>query len=180
MKIITRKSFGLPADPWAGLAIKTADAVRVGETSMADAIVVYDAVARVAVEPGQTIARVGGNDGPIAPVPAQFEAVGYMAGADGEAGTDDDLRIGVMPASWAVEDFDEFAAALEDAKFAGTIDQAGLFSPGAAGPNPERRMSTNNAGNLAVIGTVDDGGNKVEGRAQLFVTVQRFVDPPLR
>lgn len=157
-----------------------AHALRVGESSLADAVVVYDAVARVDIEPGQTIARVGDNDGPIAKVPAQFQAVGYTAGADGEAGTDDDVRIGVMPASWAVEDFDEFAAELEDAKFAGTIDQSGLFSPAAAGPNPERRMSTNNAGNLAVIGTVEDGGNQVEGRAQLFVTVQRFVDPPLR
>ena len=41
-------------------------------------------------------------------------------------------------------------------------------------------MGTNNAGNLTVIGVVDDGGRKVEGRAQLFVTVQRFVDPPIR
>lgn len=41
-------------------------------------------------------------------------------------------------------------------------------------------MNTNNAGNLAVIGTVDDDGNKVEGRAQLFVTVQRFVDALIR
>ena len=157
-----------------------AHAIRVGDASLAEALVVYDKVARVAVEPEQTIARVGDNGGPIPAMPAQFEAVGYMAGADGEAGTEDDVRIGVMPASWSVEDFDELAAALEDAKFAGAIDQAGLFSPAGAGPNPDRKMSTNNAGNLAVIGTVMDGEDEVEGRAQLFVTVQRFVDPPIR
>ena len=155
-------------------------AIRVGDASQAEAIVVYDKVARVAIEPEQTIARVGDNGGPIAPMPAQFEAVGYMAGADGEAGTEDDVRIGVMPASWSVEDFDELAAALEDAKFAGAIDQGGLFSPAGAGPNPARKMSTNNAGNLAVVGKVMDGDAEVEGRAQLFVTVQRFVDPPIR
>ena len=33
---------------------------------------------------------------------------------------------------------------------------------------------------LTFVGKVDDGGNTVEGRAQLFVTVQRFVDPPIR
>ena len=157
-----------------------AHAVRIGEASLPDALMVYDQVARVAVEPSQTIARVGDNGGPIPSVPAQFQAIGYMAGADGEAGTDDDVRIGVMPASWSADNFDEFAAALEDAKFAGTIDQRGLFSPAGAGPNPDRVMSTNNAGNLAVIGKVKDGDSEVEGRAQLFVTVQRFVDPPIR
>ena len=157
-----------------------AHAVRVGGVALNDALVVYDAVARVAIEPSQTIARVGGNEGPIDRVPAQFQAIGYMAGPDGEAGSADDVRIGVMPANWSVDNFDEFAAALEDAKFAGAIDQSGLFSPADAGPNPARHMSTNNAGNLAVIGTVEDGGNKIEGRAQLFVTVQRFVDPPIR
>ena len=41
-------------------------------------------------------------------------------------------------------------------------------------------MSTNNVGNLSVTATIDDNGNKVEGKGQLFVTVQRFIDPPIR
>ena len=69
---------------------------------------------------------------------------------------------------------------MQDAEFAGKITGTGLFDPAGAGPNPARPMSTNNAGNLVVIGAVDDAGNKVEGRAQLLVTVQRFVDPPIR
>ena len=163
----------------AGAAMGPRD-VAVGATSAAGALVVYDKVDSVKVVPEATIARVGGNGGPIAPVPAQFEAVGYMNGPDGKAGTDDDIRIGVMPATWATDNFDEAAAVLKDKDFAGKITGAGLFEPAGAGPNPARPMSTNNAGNLAVIGTVDDGGNKVESRAQLFVTVQRFVDPPIR
>ena len=153
---------------------------KLGEASLAGGLVVYDKVDRVAVDPPQTFARVGDNGGPIAAVPAQFEAVGYMAGADGEAGTEDDQRIGVLEAAWSVENFDEVAAALEDAKYAGTIGPSGLFSPAGAGPNPARKMSTNNAGNLTVVAVVDDNGKTVEGRAQLFVTVQRFVDPPIR
>ena len=69
---------------------------------------------------------------------------------------------------------------MEDAKFAGTIDAAGLFTPGDAGPNPERPMSTNNAGNLKVIATVEDGGESLTGEAHLYATVQRFVDTPIR
>ncbi len=154
--------------------------VTAGEAGVVEAFVVYDKVDGVVVTPGETIARVGGGGGPIPSVPAQFEAVGIMAGPDGEVGTDDDVVIGVMEAEWRADNFDEFAAMLEDAKFAGTIDQNGLFSPGIAGPNPERHMSTNNVGNLAVIATVDDDGNKVEGGGHLFVTVQRFIDPPIR
>ncbi len=154
--------------------------ISVGDTSLDGALVVYNQVDRVAIVPEVTIARVGGAGGPIAPVPAQFEAIGYMAGPDGEAGTDDDVRIGVMPAEWAAIDFDEIAAAMDDAKFAGQMSASGLFMPAGAGPNPARRMSTNNAGNLTVTGTVDDGGNKVEGQAHLYVTVQRFVDALIR
>jgi len=154
--------------------------VKVGGASLADSLVVYDKVAAVKIVPGQTMARVGGNRGPIPRVPAQFEAVAYMAGPDGKAGTKDDVRIGVMPATWKVDNFDDGAKAMKDATFAGRITQRGLFNPAGAGPNPKRRMGTNNAGNLSVIGTVSDGGTKVSGKAQLFVTVQRFVDPPIR
>ena len=163
----------------AGAATGARD-VAVGGASLSSGLVVYDKVESVKIVPDTTIARVGGNGGPIAPVPAQFEAVGYMAGADGTAGTDDDVRIGVMPATWRTDNFDETAAALKDNEFAGKIGATGLFEPAGAGPNPARPMSTNNAGNLSVIGTVDDGGNTVEGTAHLFVTVQRFVDPPIR
>ena len=157
-----------------------ARAVTVGGTSLANGLVVYDKVAAVKIVPEQTIARVGGNRGPIPKVPAQFEAVAYMAGPDGKAGTKDDVRIGVMPASWKVDNFDDTAKTMKDAIFAGRITQSGLFNPAGAGPNPKRPMSTNNAGNLSVIGTVSDGGAKVSGKAHLFVTVQRFVDPPIR
>ena len=86
-----------------------------------------------------------------------------------------------MPATWEVRPFDEVAAALDDVKYAGTMNsQSGAFTPAVAGLNPERPFSTNNAGNLKVIGTVDDAGNKVGGEGQLVVTVQRWNDPPIR
>jgi quinohemoprotein amine dehydrogenase len=154
--------------------------VIVGGEEAKDLLAVYHSIDAVKVEPAFGIARVGGN-GATAAVKAAFEAVAYAAGPDGEAGTEDDVRIGVMPAEWSVAPFDEVAATLEDVKYAGAMDAAsGLFTPAEAGLNPERPYSTNNAGNLKVIGTVTEGDQTVSGEGQLIVTVQRWNDPPIR
>jgi quinohemoprotein amine dehydrogenase len=155
--------------------------VSVGDAGLEEGLVVYDQLGSLRVEPAETIARVGGGGGPIPAVPAQFEAVGYMNGPDGQAGTDDDVRIGVMPATWRADNFDDLAARMKDAAFAGNMDaEMGLFAPATAGPNPLRPYGTNNLGNLSITATVEDDGRKVEGQGHLFVTVQRFVDPPIR
>jgi quinohemoprotein amine dehydrogenase len=85
-----------------------------------------------------------------------------------------------MPASWAVDNFDDVAAEMDDATFAGEMQANGLFLPAEAGLNPERPFNTNNAGNLKVIATVEDDGQTVTGEGQLLVTVQRWNDPPIR
>ncbi|MCO8143672.1 quinohemoprotein amine dehydrogenase subunit alpha [Rhodovulum tesquicola] len=154
--------------------------VTLGLGDLAAPLVLYDRLDRIAVVPEVTISRVGGNDGPIAKVPAQFEVLGYLNGPDGEPGTEDDILVGHFPADWSTENFDEVAAAMEDARFAGVIDGTGRFTPGDAGPNPERPMMTNNAGNLWVVARLEQAGEVLEGRAQLYATVQRFVDPPIR
>jgi len=143
-----------------------------GTSSSADAFVVYDKVAAIKVEPGFAIARVGGNGGTRPDQLALFDAVGYMDG---------DVRIGIMPATWSVEPFDEVAAQLDDVGFAGLMNPStGIYDPADAGLNPARPFSTNNAGNLKVVGTVDDGGGAINGEGQLVVTVQRWNDPPIR
>ncbi len=150
--------------------------VRVGEVLASDALVAYREVGVLRVEPAMQIARVGG--GPIAPVPAQFEAVGWIAGPDAKLGTEDDISLGRLDASWRVEAFDDIAAEMDDVSFAGTIDERGRFSPAEAGPNPERPFSTNNAGRLRVVATLPD--QDLDGSAELVVTVQRWVDPIIR
>jgi quinohemoprotein amine dehydrogenase len=154
--------------------------VSVGDSDADGLLTVYQSIDFLTVEPSYNIARVGGAGGPIPPVPAQFEAVAWLHGPDGQAGTDDDVEIGAMPAKWAVENFDEVAEELDDAAFAGEIKGNGLFLPAEAGPNPERPYDTNNAGNLKVVATVEDGGQTVTGEGQLLVTVQRWNDPPIR
>lgn len=152
--------------------------VQVGKTKGTGALAVYRKLDSVLVEPAYGIARVGGGFTP--PVTAQFEAVGYLNGADGTAGTEDDVRVGVMPATWSVEDFNEVAADMKDVAFAGTMQQDGVFVPAMAGPNPQRKYSTNNAGDLKVVAKVADGDGQLEGSGRLIVTVQRWNDPPIR
>lgn len=143
-----------------------------GVSSAPDAMVVYDQIAEVRVEPAYAMARVGGGGGTRPDQLALFDAVGYMDG---------DVRIGVMPATWSVEPFDEVAAELNDVGFAGMMDPgSGIYDPADAGLNPERPFQTNNAGNLKVVGTVDDGSGEMRGEGQLIVTVQRWNDPPIR
>ncbi|QFQ89535.1 quinohemoprotein amine dehydrogenase subunit alpha (plasmid) [Paracoccus kondratievae] len=143
-------------------------------------LVAYDRPDRISITPETTIARIGGNGGPIPKVPAQFEALGWLNGPDGQPDTGDDIPLGAFPASWATVDFDAEAEKMQDAKFAGSISDTGLFTPADAGPNPERPMQTNNAGNLKVIATVETETGPLSAEAHLYATVQRFVDAPIR
>ncbi len=145
-------------------------AVKVGGTAADGLLTVYHQIDKITVEPGYTIARVGDNGGPLSPVPAQFDAVAW----------DGDVRIGAVPATFTVDNFDQTAADLDDVKFTGEMQPNGLFMPAGAGPNPKRPFETNNAGNLKVIATVKDGERTVTGEGQLLVTVQRWNDPPIR
>ncbi len=154
--------------------------VKVGTIAADQALVVYDRIDRLSVEPPYTIARVGGAGGAVPPVAAQFEAIAWQNGADGAPGTADDLRIGALPARWSTDNFDATAVALKDAAHAGSMQAGGLFMPSGAGPNPARPFETNNAGNLKVLAAVDDAGREVTGEGQLIVTVQRWNDPPIR
>lgn len=154
--------------------------VAVGGATASGAFTVYQKIDSVRVEPWYAITRVGDAGGQLPKVTAQFEAVAYLNGPDGQAGTEDDVRIGVMDAEWKVENFDELAAELQDVKYSGTMEETGRFVPAAAGLNPERPFATNNAGRLRVVATVTDGEIAHEGHAELLATVQRWNDPPIR
>ena len=152
----------------------------VGATSAADALTVFDTIDRIQVLPEYAIGRVGDNGGSTPRRHALFDAIAWNAGPDGESGTADDVRVGIVPANWHVEPWDEQAERDEDVRFTGDMDTvSGRFSPGPAGPNPERKYGTNNAGNLKVVATVTDGVQTLNGEAHLIVTVQRWNNPPI-
>ncbi|GAA0783990.1 quinohemoprotein amine dehydrogenase subunit alpha [Marinobacterium sediminicola] len=149
--------------------------VRVGQAASESALAVYSELARVDVTPANAVTRIGGAGGNLPKVRASYRAVGYSAGADGKPGTEDDLRLGYMPASWSIKPADEVAAHDKDDKYAGSFNAAGIFTPGDAGLNPERKMSANNVGRLTVVATVADGSTQVEGEGSMLVAVQDFV-----
>lgn len=160
-------------------AARGVHSVKVGETR-GGSLAVYGGIDAVKVQPDHAVARIGGNGASIARVEARFDAEAWDAGPDGKPGTDDDFRIGLVPAAWSVEPFDETAVRDEDVKFAGLMNaQTGVFVPGGAGPNPARRMSANNVGNLKVIAEVEQGGRTVRGEGRLIVAPQRWNNPPI-
>jgi quinohemoprotein amine dehydrogenase len=153
--------------------------VRVGVAPTAT-LAVYDRIDYVKVTPDYAIGRVGGNGGSTPVVQGRFEAIAHSAGPDRKPGTKDDWAIGVVPAKWSVEPFDDTAKAEKDVEFAGLMNtDTGVFTPGGAGPNPKRRMSTNNAGNLNAVATVTEGKKTLTGKGHFIVTVQRWNNPPL-
>ena len=149
--------------------------VAVGATKAKAQLAVYDKVAAVQVSPPQSLARIGGNGGKLPKVQSTYRALAFSAGADGQPGTDDDMRLGYMPAAWSLKPQNEVAEEDRDVEFAGTIDSNGIFTPGDAGLNPQRRMSTNNVGMLKVVASVKDGDNTVEGESDLLVAVPSYI-----
>lgn len=140
-------------------------------------LAIYQQIDSLRIEPPFGIARLGG--GAVAPVTAQFSAVAWLNGPDGKPGTEDDIRLGILPASWRVDNYDERARSEDDARFAGQIEAHGQFIPAPAGPNPARHNQTN-TGDLKVIGSVLDGDRKIDSEAHLMVVVQRWNTPSLK
>lgn len=161
-------------------AAARAQTIRVGDASLENGLAVYQKVDYLQIEPEQAMANVGGNGGVRPKIPVQLETVGYSVGPDGRKGTADDIRLGYMPANWSVSNLNAYAEKMQDDRFAGTLQPDGLFIPGDAGPNPERKFGTNNAGELKVTAVVDDAGQQVKASKKLVVTVQRWNDPPIR
>ncbi|MCB1954027.1 MAG: quinohemoprotein amine dehydrogenase subunit alpha [Rhodocyclaceae bacterium] len=163
----------------AGASARGVAPVTVGQAS-GGALAVFERIDAVRVVPEFAVARIGGNGTPTAKVEGRFDAEAWAAGADGQIGTADDYRIGVFPARWSVAPFDEQAERDKDVQFAGVMDaDSGVFVPGGAGPNPARRMMTNNAGNLKVLAEVGQGAEVVRGEGHLIVTVPRWNNPPI-
>jgi quinohemoprotein amine dehydrogenase len=146
--------------------------------SAVKAFAVYDRVSYIKVMPDASFARLGGT---IAPKQyAQFEAVAFANGPDGQPGTDDDLILGPVTASWSLEEFIS-GPNDDDVKFVGSINDSGLFTPSFEGPNPDRKKQSNNFG-VNNYGDVwvdamfkPDDGPPLKARSYLVVTVPQYV-----
>ncbi len=119
--------------------------VALGGVRGAGVLVVYDAVDYISVEPYRALAHAGGGN--FDPGLARFEAVGYADGPDGERGSDDDVRLGAVEASWSVVEYPRTWND-DDTQFVGGVDENGVFTPAIDGPNPERSGNRNNIGEV--------------------------------
>jgi quinohemoprotein amine dehydrogenase len=142
------------------------------------ALVIYDKVDALKVEPRAGLSRLGGANFPKQM--QQFEAVAFHRGADGQPNTADDWSLGAVDGvTWTME---EYSATFneDDVKFVGTLDRKGLFTPNADGPNPERSGNRNNVGDVWVVAelapTAALGTTKsIRARAQLVVAPPVYV-----
>jgi quinohemoprotein amine dehydrogenase len=151
----------------------------VAGASRAKALAIYDSVDGLKVTPAWAMARVGGGAFPKGL--AQFEARAFDNGPDGKPETGDDIDLGVVNASWTLE---EFAATYDDddVKFVGTIEaKTGRFTPAIDGPNPARSGSRNNIGDVYAVAiytpeAIDGKAAKpLRARAHLLVTVPLYM-----
>lgn len=143
---------------------------------LVNAFAVYRQPDYLAVTPDWGLSRLGSDVHPKGY--QQFEAVAFENGADGKPQTGDDVRIGVVPADWTMEEFITVFGD-DDKDFVGRVGENGFFTPASDGPNPKRKFGRNNYGDVWVVATArglkDKDGNALTGRSHLRVTVPTYI-----
>ena len=153
--------------------------VAVGRSSLQDAIAVYDKVDYIKVVPETALARLGGDAKSVHPKGyQQLEAIAFAKGEDGKIHTGDDIDLGPVDVNWSVEEFLSVFGD-DDREFVGSLSSTGLFSPNIDGPNPQRKFSRNNYGDVWVVATAKDekdkDGKPLVGKSYLVVTVPTYI-----
>lgn len=140
------------------------------------AIAVYDRVDYIKVIPDSALARLGSERHPKGY--QQFEAVAYHRGLDGKMHTADDIELGPVDVTWSVEEFYSVYGD-DDKEFVGSLSPTGFFTPASDGPNPQRKFSRNNYGDIWVVATAknekDKDGRPLTGKSYLVVTVPAYM-----
>jgi quinohemoprotein amine dehydrogenase len=140
------------------------------------AVAVYDRVDYIKVLPEASLARLGSDVHPKGY--EQFDAVAYQRGADDKMHTADDVELGHIDVTWSVEEYLSVYGD-DDKDFVGTLSPTGLFTPALDGPNPKRKFSRNNYGDVWVVATAknekDKEGKPLTGRSYLVVTVPMYI-----
>jgi len=141
------------------------------------AFAVYDKVDYIKVTPDWAMARLGGG----ANFPKgyqQFEAIAYNRGPDNKPKTADDISLGPVDPQWSIEEF--ISTYQDDDKdFVGDLNPTtGLFTPAIEGPNPKRKFSLNNRGDVWVVATYtpkdEPGAKPLTAKSYMIVTVPLY------
>ena len=135
-------------------------------SSLPGAVAIYDRIDYLKVNPDSTVAAFG--DRTHVKGYQQFEAIGYQRGPDGRAHTADDLPLGPVDVSWAVQVFHAAPGSYSDA--VGTMSALGLFTPTDSSPKTNL--------DVWVIATADDdkdrNGAPLVGKSYMVVTVPTY------
>ena len=150
--------------------------VAVRRTVAPNAIAIYDKIDYIKVSPATSLSRLGGVKFPKGY--QQFEAIAYNRGADGKPNTADDVELGRVDAEWSLEEF--YAVYGDDDKsFVGKMSPTGFFTPAEEGPNPKRKFSRNNYGDVWAVatykGVLDKEGKPLTARSYLVVAIPLYV-----
>jgi quinohemoprotein amine dehydrogenase len=153
--------------------------IAVRRTIATGAIAVYDKIDYLKISPEAALARLGGTTHPKGY--QHLEAIAYTRGPDGKLHTPDDVALGPVDAEWSLE---EFLAVFgdDDREFVGALAPTGLFTPAREGPNPKRKFSRNNYGDVWAVATYKPksgemarDGKPATGRGHLVVTIPLYV-----
>ncbi len=143
------------------------------------AMAVYDTVDYLKTATDTALARLGGVAFPKGY--AQFVVIAYNRGLDGKANTADDIKIGPVKAEWAMEEF-QAVYGDDDTEFVGKLDKTGFFTPNVEGPNPKRKFSRNNYGDVWAVATYrgadaapQKDGKPLTAKCYLIVTVPQYM-----
>ncbi len=150
--------------------------VGVGGSILAAGLPVYKKVDYIKVTPETAIARLGGSE-KHTPGYQQFDALGYDAGLDGKPYTADDVSLGPIDVTWAMEELPTVYYD-DDVNYVGKLSPTALFTPAIDGPNPERKWGRNNYGEVWVVATAktekDALGKPLKGKAFMVVSVPAY------
>lgn len=174
VKVMSPSQVVATIDVASNAAIGTRD-LALGGSVLTGALPVYNAADYMKVVPETALAHLGGikyGKGYM-----QFEALVFSNGIDGKAGTDDDFPIMPVNASFKMDEFPTVTYD-NDVNFIGKLSESGFFTPSFEGPNPERRFSRNNYGEVWVVASAralkDKKGEPLSAKAYLVTTVPKY------
>jgi quinohemoprotein amine dehydrogenase len=130
------------------------------------AIAIYDRIDYLKVTPESAMAAFGDRAHPRGF--QQFEAIGYQRGPDGKVHTADDVNLGPVDVSWALQVFHAPEGSSSD--LVGTMSPSGMLSPSTTDPNVNF--------DTWVIATArddkDPAGEPLVGKGYVVVTIPTY------
>ena len=137
-----------------------------GRSVLRAAVAIYDRIDYITVTPESAMAAFGDSKHPRGYL--QFEAIGYQRGPDGKVHTADDVELGPVDVTWALQVFHAPDGSNSDS--VGTMSPSGLLTPSVS--HPDNNFDT------WVIATARDeknaDGQPMSGRAYVVITVPTY------